>query len=141
MIYILTGKTTSIKIVFKYNLNGLLNALEIEGDYGSKQLRYMFYNENFPFPYEEKMIEDVKKLGHFNIQVQEEDLSFERFWLEYGYKTGKKRVEPMWNKLSKANKILVFAHLPKYEAHLKNKGIQKAYPKTYLNQEYWNDEY
>jgi len=141
MIYILQGKNTGIKVVFKYNLNGLLKAMEIDGEYEELQLKYLFWNAKFPFPYTEAMIEDVRKLGSFTITRVEEDLSFERFWETYRYKVSGKRARLLWEKLSNAKRIMVFEHLPKYEAYLQRKGIEKAYPDSYLSKEKFYDQY
>jgi hypothetical protein len=141
MQYILTSKKTALKIVFHYDLNGFLNGLEIEGVDSEKQLQYLFWNAKFPFPYIESLIEPIRKMGRFNIRQVEDDLSFDRFWREYGYKVSKKKAEKLWQKLTKAQKIKVFLHLPKYEAYLTRKHIEKAYPDTYLRNEKFEDEY
>lgn len=141
MIYILTGKKTGVKVVFKYFSNGLLRQFEIEGQVTADHLHYIFWNEDFPFPYKEDLIDQVGKLGAFSISKVHEDLTFERFWLLYNYKVSKKRAESLWNKLSKGNRIKVFEHLPKYELYLRKTGVQKAYPDTYIRCEKWEDEY
>jgi hypothetical protein len=141
MQYILTGKKSSAKIVFKYDLRGLLMAFEADGIEDEKQLKYLFWNDKFPFPYLESMISKIENMGAFNITKVEDDLSFDRFWEVYNCKISKKKAAPLWNKLSKANRIKVFLHLPKYWAYLSYKKIEKAYPDTYLRNEKWEDEY
>ncbi len=141
MQYILTGKTTAIKIAFNYDLNGLLKALEIENAESEKQLYALFWNAKFPFPFVEKIIPEVAALGYFNIEKVEDDLSFERFWEVYDYKVSRKKAEKLYGRLSKANRIKIFLNLPLYEAHLLRKNLGKAYPDTYLRNEKWNDEY
>lgn len=141
MQYILTSKRTALKIVFTYDLNGLLKGFEIENADGENQLQYLFWNAKFPFPYTKELIAPVRKMGVFNIQIVEDDLGFERFWIEYGLKVSKKKAEQLWEKISKANRIKVFLHLPKYEIYLQRKGIEKAYPDTYLRNAKYDDEY
>jgi hypothetical protein len=141
MQYILTGKRTAIKIVFTYDLQGLLKAFEIEGIENEKPLQYLFWNNKFPFPYTKELIEPVRRLGVFHIEEVDDDLSFDRFWQTYGLKVSKKKAEKLWQKLSKADRIKVFLHLPKYEAYLQHKGIEKAYPDTYLRNAKYEDEY
>lgn len=141
MQYILTGKSSPVKVVFKYDLNGLLTGFEIEGVEDEKQLAHLFWSERFPFPYAERHIPDVEALGWFNITKVEDDLSFERFWRVYGLKVSKKKAEKLWERLSKADRIKVFLHLPKYETYLQKKGIEKAYPDTYLRNAKYEDEY
>ena len=142
MQYILTGKTTEIKVVFTYDLRGFIQDIHIEGAESEKQLYALFWNEKFPFPFVERIIPEVAKMGFFNIEKGEDDLSFDRFWEEYNYKVSKKKAEKLYAKISRANRVKIFLHLPKYEAYLKaRKGIEKAYPDTYLRNEKWNDEY
>lgn len=141
MQYILTSKKSNAKIVFHYDLRGFLTSFEAEGIETERQLMFFFWNEKFPFPYLQHMIEPVEKLGLFNIKQVDDDLSFERFWREYDYKVSKKKAQKLWSKLSKANKIKVFLHLPKYRNYLAFKHIEKAYPDTYLRNEKYEDEY
>lgn len=141
MIYILTSKKNGLKVVFKYNSNGLLKAFEIEGDYEAIHLKYLFWNEQFPFPYEIDGIEAIRVLGKFDVEMVSEDLSFERFFESYKYKVSRKRAELLWSKVSKANRIKTFEHLPRYFRHLEKTGQQKAYPDTYIRKEMWDDEY
>ncbi|MDP2723182.1 MAG: hypothetical protein Q8O72_10520 [Bacteroidales bacterium] len=141
MQFILTGKNSRAKIVFKYDLNGRLTAFECEGIDNENQLKYLFWNEKFPFPYLETMIPAIEKLGKFNITKVEDDLSFERFWIAYDYKVSRKKAEKLYSKLTKAQRIKVFLHLPKYNAYLRAKGIEKAYPDTYLRNDKFEDEY
>jgi len=141
MQFILTGKKTAAKIVFKYDLRGFLTSFEVEGIDDERQLQYLFWNDKFPFPYIESMIAQAEKVGTFNITKVEDDLSFERFWNEYSCKVSKLKASKLWKKLSKANRIKVFLHLPKYQAYLDSKGIEKAYPDTYLRNQKWEDEY
>ena len=141
MIYILTGKKSGVKIVFKYDLKGLLKTFEVDGEITEDQLHYLFWNEKFPFPYKESFIADINKMAAFDIKKVEEDLSFERFWKQYDYKISKKKTEKLWEKLSKAKRIKVFEHLPRYRAFVARKGIEMKYPDTYLRNETWEDIY
>jgi len=141
MQYILTSPKKPVKIVFNYDFNGFLIGIEIEGITDENELRFIFWNAKFPFPYLERLIPGVEKLGLFRIRKVEDDLSFERFWRVYGLKVSKKKAEKLWDRLSKADRIKVFIHLPKYEAYLQSKGIEKAYPDTYLRNAKYEDEY
>ena len=141
MQYILSGKNSAVKAVFRYDLNGFITGFEVEGITNSKQLKYLFWNNNFPFPYTKDLIKLIIDSGYFFVKIVEDDLSFERFWKLYNYKVSRKKAEKLYAKISKANRIKIFLHLPKYDAYLQHKGIEKAYPDTYLRNEKWNDEY
>lgn len=142
MQYILTGKNSKAKVVFNYDLNGYLTSLTCEGIELETQLKYLFWNEKFPFPYLETLMPAVKALSKsLDIKRVEDDLSFERFWQVYDYKVSRKKAEKLYEKLSKGQRIKIFLHLPKYENYLRAKRIEKAYPDTYLRNEKFEDEY
>ena len=140
MQYILSGKNSAVKAMFKYDLNGFITSFEVEGIANEKQLMFLFWNKNFPFPYIKNLIEPIIELGYFDVKTVDDDLSFTRFWKEYDNKVSKKKAEVLWNKMSKAKKVKAFLDIPKYNAYLMRKGYDKAYPDTYLRNEKYEDE-
>ena len=80
-------------------------------------------------------------IAKFKVEKIPADLSFDRLWEAYNYKMGKKDALKVFNKLKEADVIKVFLSLKNYEAHLKRTGQAKAYLATYLNKEYYNNEY
>lgn len=130
---------------FKYHLNGNLYSFTVlEGSLNGKQMKWLFGAANFP------TLESIMKTiwmpqlrKNFEITVGEPDLSFEAFWNAYANKVGKKKMaENTWKKLSKANKIKALMGIKKYDNNLRlHPGVQKAHASTYLNQEYFNNEY
>lgn len=140
--YIVKGKNTSTVWEFKYHLNGVFASFEIlEGELTFKQKRWLFdFNR---FPYSENAIQSWKSINNFQIEVGDPDLSFDSFWKTYGYKVGKKaQTENIWDKMSKSDKIKCLLAIPSYNRYLSRKpGMEKAYPSTYLNQRYYENEY
>ncbi|MEO1517676.1 MAG: hypothetical protein AAFV95_21810 [Bacteroidota bacterium] len=68
------------------------------------------------------------------------DLSFERFWDAYGYKVGKKsKAAQLWNAMSEVERILCLGIIARYDFWLAAKGIEKAYPTTFLGQRRWEN--
>ena len=69
------------------------------------------------------------------------DLSFERFWLEYDHKVGKKeRVKKKWDAMPDEEKVKALKHIKKYAYFLASRPtIEKKYPETYLNTAEWNN--
>jgi hypothetical protein len=130
---------------FKYRLNGDLKAFEIlEGKLSVTQMKWLFSQGNFP------ATEIVMKTGwipklrkNFEIEVGEPDLSFDAFWNAYAHKVGKKvMAENSWKKLGRATKIKALMGIKRYNNHLRlHPGVAKAHPSTYLNQEYWENEW
>lgn len=81
------------------------------------------------------------KLGKDYMKTQEVQrrISFEEFYHRYGYKVKKQRAEAVWKRLSDSERWRAYAHIPKYEAFLRKKGVAQMYPSTYLNDRPWND--
>jgi hypothetical protein len=134
--YILTSELIKGEIVFKYNLKGYLSSVEIAAS-GMKLEVFNWIWENLPKTTKE-VDEYIQRAKNFRIQEVPEDLSFERFWLEYGHKVGKKMMtQNAWKKLSQHDKIAALIYIPKLKKIKEREGTQMPYPQTYLNQKYW----
>lgn len=134
--YILTSALIKGEIVFKYNLKGYLSSVEIAASGLSLEIFNWIWNH---LPKTTKEIaEYIAKAKNFTIQEIPEDLSFERFWEEYGHKVGKKTMtQNAWKKMSQADKIACLLYIPKLRKIKASEGTQMPYPSTYLNQKYW----
>lgn len=128
---------------FKYDLNGNLTAFEIlDGALSGNQMKWLF-SPNFP------ALETIMKTGwmkklkkNFEITVGEPDLSFDSFWDAYDKKMGKKKMaQNTWKKLSKAKRIKAMLGIRRYNNALRLEGTAKCHATTYLNQEYYENEY
>ncbi|MCK3684378.1 hypothetical protein [Maribellus sp. YY47] len=64
---------------------------------------------------------------------------FNRFWLLYDKKEGKKQCGKKWKSLSPEVQQQILEHVPKYVASTPDKRFRKN-PLTYLNGEHWEDE-
>lgn len=142
--YTVRSKQDGFVWQFEYTLNGDLKTLEIlEGKLSGKQMKWLF-SPNFPAVESIMKTEWMPKLRkNFEITVGEPDLTFQAFWDLYAHKVGKKKMaENIWNKLSKARRIKAMLGVKKYNNHLRlNTGQAKAHASTYLNQEYYENEY
>lgn len=65
--------------------------------------------------------------------------SFERWWLLYDKKRGKKKAQQKWLRLTPSQREACIAATPAYVKSIQDKQFQKD-PLTYLNGECWNDE-
>jgi len=140
--YTVTGKSSEIVWQFKYHLNGLLSEFKLlEGELDEKQIQWLFLKGKFP--YTEKQIKGWTAIANFKIDVGLPDLSFDCFWTTYNNKVGKKKMaENSWNKFTTANKIKALMAIKDYNRYLSRKpGIDKAHATTYLNQEYFDNEW
>ena len=123
------------EIHFSYNEDGYLCKFEIKAKLNEKQFIWLI--AKFPFFFLD--MNKLKTNKNISIKEVEPDLSFERFWSEYGHKVGKlKMTKNIWDKMPSAHKIIIFEHIPIYKAQCIRNSANMAYPSTYLNQEYWN---
>jgi len=86
---------------------------------------------------------NLRKDIHTTNSIFEEPISheiFEQFWDLYDKKVGDKtKIFSKWCKLSKKDKRLIFAFIPKYKEAQPDKMYRKD-PITFLNNKSWNDE-
>jgi proteasome lid subunit RPN8/RPN11 len=83
-------------------------------------------------------------MRHPNLSVEpiEDDLSFQRFWEAYDFKVGKKkRAIKLWEELPDLERHQAIKSIPRYNFFLIERGINKAYPETYLAQKRYQNEF
>jgi hypothetical protein len=145
--YTVKGRKTPVLWQFKYHLNGALFSFTIlEGELSGHQMHWLFSAKNFPTTDNLMKIlwlKDKEITSKLEINKIDPDLSFESFWNAYDNKVGKKPMaENIWKKFSTANKIKALMAIKRYDNNLRlTPGVQKAHATTYLNQEYYNNEY
>ncbi|UAB84996.1 hypothetical protein INR75_02905 [Zunongwangia sp. SCSIO 43204] len=143
--YTVKHKKARILWEFKYDLKGNLRSFKVDDKpLSPSQLNFLFTEQKFPTS--QTIMKEVwmsAKKSEFEIVVGEPDLSFTAFWNAYNHKIGKKKMaENTWNKMSRARKIKALLGIKDYDNYLsRNPGIQKAHATTYLNQEYYENEY
>lgn len=134
--YILTAMKSDLAIEFQYDLNGRLIEWKIDPEVSDIQHKWLINH----VPGKEEHLKLYSKEDKFVVELIPKDLSFDAFWNAYEYKTGSKpKSAKLWSKLTNAERVRVFNHIPKYNRHLKMKNTAKAYPTTYLNGEYYNN--
>lgn len=136
--YLLTIAECDGEVVIEYNLKGFLKSVEITVAKHMSFDTFEYVWTNLPLN-RAKIDEWLKKAPEgFKMHEMSEDLSFDRFWKEYGNKVGKKTMtENAWKKLSQADKMAALLFIPKLRTRKKLDGTQMPYPSTYLNQKYW----
>ncbi len=135
--YILTTELFKGEITFEYNLKGYLKAVKVGEVKGMNKEVFDWLWSNLPTD-TGKIEEYKKKAGNFTINEVPVDLSFDRFWAEYGNKVGKKTMtQNAWKKLSQKDKVAALLYIGKLRDKKRLDGTQMPYPSTYLNQKYW----
>lgn len=84
---------------------------------------------------EVSIVEDSKPI----VQSKELNIPFETFWELYDKKTGKKKSEAKWNKLTNRDRVDIMEFIPKYKEYEPRKAWRKD-PMTFFNNESWKDE-
>lgn len=76
-----------------------------------------------------------------SLEMVPTDLSFDAFWKAYNKKINRKRCEPLWKKMSDAERVECLMNIPKYHAFLKRFPTRgKLDPESYLRKgAYQND--
>lgn len=88
------------------------------------------------------LLNEEARPAKVRVEVIDADLSFARFWEEYGHKQGNKaKIERQFDELPEADKIKIFKAIPRYHRYLTISGVNQAMASTWLNQERWNNEY
>lgn len=67
------------------------------------------------------------------------NISFDDFWNLYDYKKGRKKTEPLWEKLSNDDRRAIIEYLPAYKLATPDKTFRQ-HPATFINKETWQDE-
>lgn len=137
--YLLTSSRFKGQILFKYHLNGGLEAFEIQAELTEVQRTWLYHN----FPLIDADLMHIAKAKGSTMKVVEvpADLSFEKFWKTYRHKVGKlERAKKLWEALPEAEKVSALNYIPTYDLFLDKTLINKCYPETYLSQKRWNND-
>ena len=128
---------TGLKMMFKYDLNGVLRELEFEGDWSSTQVQKIMTR----IPADLQTI-----LADLQNQTLEKGswvfteitvVSFDAFYEKYPKKVGRKEdTLKAWNKLKEVEKMEAILYIPEL-IKLKSDGTAFPYPATYLNKKLW----
>lgn len=81
-----------------------------------------------------------KHMEDENENINNINISFEKFWNLYDKKRGDKtKLETKWNKLTDKDRTAIMDYIPKYKLSQPDKQYRKD-PQTFLNNKSWNDE-
>lgn len=138
------GKEIGLVFLFKYDLQGNLKLFEIaEGELNDQQIKWLFSTH---FPSNETTMKTIwmkekKYLKVFEIEKSAANLSFDALWNLYANKVSKWDAEKAFNKLKESDKIKCFLSIPGYKKYLVRKGTGIAHLATFINRQYYNDEW
>lgn len=131
--YIFTSRTFEGFLKFGYDTEGVLVKFENNAMLDTTQLVYL--SNNFPF----SAVELPIKLNKGKI-VECTDLSFNRFWTEYGYKKDRVQAENYWRKMPDNEKAKAIAAVKRFKYDCKMHNRDMVYPIRYLRNMRYMDE-
>lgn len=134
--YIGTSHTVAGAIYLCYNANGQLVAVDIS-EAQLNELQHTWLLKNLPLT-EEVLPKLATAIKYIFSEVLTE-VTFERFYDEYGVKEARKKAQNAWDKLNKNEQLKAYNYIPKLRTKTMNASIAMPYPATYLNQQRWND--
>jgi len=86
----------------------------------------------------EKAFEGTKVL----IVEHDYEISFDMFWNKYKRKINPDRCKPLWERLSKSDKMQAWLKIDEYEKYITGTGFRrKADPQKYLTDKYWKTDW
>lgn len=138
------GKEIGLVFLFKYDLKGNLKLFEVsEGELNEAQKGWLF---SANFPASESVMKDIwmkdkKYTKVFEIEKGLADLSFEALWKLYDHKIAKFYAEKAFKRLKEEAVIKCFVSVPKYKKYLAHSKIAQAHLATYINGQYYENEY
>lgn len=129
--YVMTSPKFEGKILFGFR-DGFLAYFENQSTLPELGIRWLF--TNFPFMIDN--MEDLRGKISGKLELMPTDLSFDAFWEAYAKKVNRKRCEPLWKKLSDAERMTCLQSIPAYNSYLKRMGNRaKLDPENYLKRE------
>lgn len=135
---------TSDHVIYEFDGDGRLIAFRIEKDMNPEQFKA--FKQLLPYhePELHAMLKQWKDKGiKYKLEEQPLDLSFDKFYNNYGFCGGEKRNRiraiAEWNKLSDGDKVRAITYTKKYTNGCKLNGTGIKHPDTYLKNRVWLD--
>lgn len=128
-------KIREIEINIVYDFDGRIKSFCFLGEYSEGQWKWCIEHLPLVFGQHRNLKEKYKGI---QIQVINEDLSFERFWNLYENKVGKKQTaDSIWKSMSDKAKIEALRYIVKFKNIYKAKNWDLPLGDTYLRGRYW----
>ncbi|WP_312395674.1 hypothetical protein [Chryseobacterium sp.] len=134
--FIAKNMKNGLKIIFKFNLKGVLEIIEYQGDWTVVMVEK--WKPHVPASTDNMLAEiQNQKPDKPWIFAEVTDVSFDSFYKKYPKKVGRREVtEKGWKKLSEVDQLEAILYIPEL-IKLKSDGTAFPYPATYLNQKLW----
>lgn len=131
--YIFTSRQFTGFMKFGYDAEGVLVKFENNAILDTQQLGYL--SNNFPFDKQE-----LPKIAGKGKLEECTDLTFEKFWKEYGCKKDKVQAEKYWRKMPDDEKAKAISAIKRFKHDCKMHNREMVYPIRYLRNMRYMDE-
>lgn len=129
--YVLTSGSFKGNAVFGFS-EGFLVYFDNQAEMNPEQTRWLLTN----FPFTVKNLEAIQSKIKGKLELIPPDISFDAFWDIYSKKVNRKRCEPLWGKLTEADRIECIMSIKPYDSYLRRMGNRaKLDPENYLKRE------
>lgn len=133
--YIVTSELFTGEVVYEYNLNGYLINFSLNISNTTTKVAQFFYSK---LPHNLDLMQIwINNAKGFKVDEVPADLSFDRFWEEYGKHGTKSMAKRKYEKLKPIERLAALLHLPVERDKKKKDGTAMPYAETYLNQKRW----
>lgn len=133
--YIVTSDLFTGEVIYEYNLNGYLINFSLNISNTTTKVAQFFYSK---LPYNLDLMQVwINSANGFKVEEVPADLSFDRFWEEYGKHGTKSMAKKKYEKLKPIEQLAALLHLPMERDKKKKDGTAMPYAETYLNQKRW----
>lgn len=135
--FLAIGRKAGLRIVFKYDLNGVLRSVEFDGAWTDELVERIKVKIPANVMY---CISQIKEQKHGSQWIFKEltDLTFDAFYKQYPNKLGKKKeAQKTWDKMSEAERMDAMLYLGEYLPKKAKEGTNIPYASSYLNGKYW----
>ena len=135
--FLAIGRKTGLRIVFKYDLNGVLRSVEFDGKWTDDLIERIKVKIPVNVQYCISEIKNQKPNSQW-IFKELTELSFEAFYKSFPNKLGKKDLaRKIWDKMSDAERMDAILYLDEYIPLKRKEGTNIPYASSYLNGKYW----
>ncbi len=135
--FLAIGRKSGLRLVFKYNSNGVLNSVEFDGVWTDDLVERI--KTKIP-PNVNYCIQQINEQKPNSQWIFKEllDLNFDLFYKLYPNKLGKKKeAEKAWEKMTDAERMDAYFYLDEYLPQKRKEGTNIPYASSYLNGKYW----
>lgn len=135
--FLAIGRKSGLRLVLKYDLNGVLRAVEFDGNWTDILVERIKTVLPANVQYCISQIKEQKPNSQW-IFKELTEVSFDAFYKSYPNKLGKKDLaKKTWDKMTDAARMDAILYLEEYLPLKRKEGTNIPYASSYLNGKYW----